>query len=465
MDKINNFFKIKERGSTFRVEVIAGLVTFLAMVYILPVNAGMLSDTGMPYGGVFLATAIAAIIATMIMGIWANYPVALASGMGVNAFFAYTVASEFGYGLSWEEALSTVLIAGILFLIVSLTGLRRKIINAIPKNLKYAVGAGIGFFIAFIGLKNSGIIGWDQYGATFVQIGDFGKPATILAIFGLLVAIALIAMKNKVSKFAIIIAILVTAVVGLIVGLILKDAEALPRFQTGDGFFSYFKELGSIKDIFAKSITNVPKVVKNPTAWIIIFTFLFVDFFDTAGTLMAVGTEAGLVDENGELVDGEKALLADSVGTVAGAVLGTSTVTSFVESGTGIESGGRTGLASVVTALLFGLAILLYPIFGIIAGSPAVTAMALIVVGGLMAKQLKFIDWDDIVIAIPAFITIIFMLLTFSIAEGIAAGFIVYVITMVASKRYKEVHPIMYGLGALFVAFFVLYGLDIIKLH
>lgn len=466
---IRRFFKFEERNTGFKKETIGGLTTFLAMAYILPVNAFMLSEAGMPYGGVFLATALSAIIGTLIMGIWAKYPVALAPGMGVNAFFTYTVCLS--YNVPWQEALFAVFISGILFLIISVTGLRRKILNAIPRNLKFIVGASIGFFIAFVGLKNAGIITSDP--GTLVGLGNFGHPTVILGLFGLTLALVLFAIGGKIRSFSIIIAIAATAIVGLILGLL--GVDYMPAYDTSESFFGHLKDLGDIKETFlafmgknADGTYHLLSLLTNPLALVIIFTFLFVDFFDTAGTLMAVGTEANLVDENGELIDGDKALLADSVATCAGSVLGTSTVTSYVESISGIESGARSGFSSVVIAFLFALSILLYPILSIVNGinigggvvlSP-VTSMALIMIGVMMMSQLKFIDWNDTAVQVAAFFTIIFMILTFKISDGIAFGFLSYVIVKVASKKYKEVHPIMYGLSVVFIIYFVLHGLN-----
>jgi len=456
MEKVLKFFKVEERGSTFKTEILAGVTTFLAMAYILPVNSNMLAMTGMPIAGVFLATALASLIATALMALLANFPVALAPGMGINAFFTFTVV--FGYGLSWEAALAAVFISGILFFLVSISGLRKKVIDSIPQGLKYAVGAGIGFFITFIGLKNAGIV--VSYEATLVSLGDLSNNAVLLGIFGLLVVVTLYAMGNK---FALIIAILTTAIVGLVLNAF--GVDYMPAFDssTTGGLVD-----GANETIFGL-FRGFGELFSSPQAIFIIFTFLFVDFFDTAGTLIAVGNRAGLVNENGELEGGNMPLMADSIGTVAGAMLGTSTVTSYVESTTGIEQGGRTGLTALVVAILFGLSIVIYPILSIFNGvvvgvdsfgdpiiySP-VTSMALIMVGALMITQLKNVDWDDKALVIPAFLTIVFMIFAFSIAEGIAVGFIFYPITMIAAKRAKEVNPIMYGLMVFFIIRFIL---------
>jgi len=451
MEKVMRFFKIRERNTNIKTELLAGVTTFLAMAYILPVNSNMLSDAGMPVAGVFFATVMASMIAAMVMGFIANYPVALAPGMGINAFFTYTVVIT--YGFSWEAALAAVFISGVLFLILSVSGLRRLIINAIPQELKYAVGAGIGFFITFIGLKNAGIVTSDP--VTFVTLGDLGHPAVLLAIFGLLLVVVLAVRGNK---FALIIAIVTTAIVGLVLGRL--GVENMPAFNdqqegllagAGETFFAFVRGFGEL--------------LSSPQALFVIFTFLFVDFFDTAGTLIAVGGRAGLLNEDGELIDGNKALLADSIGTVAGSMFGTSTVTSYIESSTGIEQGGRTGLTTITVGVLFLLSLLIYPLISVVTGiydpitdkvySP-VTAMALIMVGTLMVSQLKNINFDDKPVLISAFLTIVFMIFSFSIAEGIAVGFIFYPLAMLAAKRHKEVNPIMFGLMAFFILYFVL---------
>lgn len=439
VEKIESFFKVKERGSTISRELIGGLTIFLAMVYILPVNAGMLSETGMPFAAVFAATAISAGIASILMGVLANYPIGLASGMGVNAFFTYTVC--FSLGFSWEEALAAVLISGFIFVIISVTNIRKKLINSIPKDLKIATGAGIGFFIAFIGLRNAGII--DGSPATLVQLGKLSNPSALLGIFGIVLALVLYARK---SNFAVIISILVTGLVGVILGLL--GVSDMPTY-TVDG-------LGSVKDLgltFGKAFTAIPSLLAKPEAYAVIFTFLFVDFFDTAGTLVAVGHDAGLLDESGELIGDQNAFLADAVGTVVGAVLGTSTVTSYVESTTGIKSGSRTGLTAVVVGLLFLLSVLIYPVFGFVGGpnSGPVTAMALVLVGALMVMSLKELDWTNSIAVTSGFVTIIMMILCYSIAEGIAFGLIVYTIMMIASGRYKEVNAGMYIITVLFI--------------
>lgn len=459
MKFINDFFKIEEKGSTFRKELLAGLTTFLAMAYILFVNSNVLSVTGMKPGPVFTATAIAAIVGTLIMGIYANYPVALAPGMGMNALFAYTITSASGYNFTWQEALAAVFISGLIFLAISFTGVREKVINAIPQDLKYAVGAGIGLFIAFIGLKGAGIVSYDPYAldkpSNVVPIlGDLSSPLVLLAIIGLAITVILYVLKVPAAVF---LGIILTSIVGIVWRAILEAsgkaalAAGLPllpdkiiKLPDAPYFGEFIKGFGSYDWGNFESIF---------TFIIVIFTLLFLDFFDTAGTLVSVGERSGLLDEEGKLKDSGKALAADAVATVVGATVGTSTTTSYVESLSGIEVGGRTGLTAVFVALFFFIALFFSPLLSVVTTS--VTAPALIFVGILMSTQLGKVNWNDIAIAIPAFITIIIMPLAYSISTGIAVGFIFYPISMLAAKRYKEVSITMYILSLVFLAYFI----------
>lgn len=435
---MEKLFKLKEKGTSVKTEILAGLTTFLAMAYILGVNPIILGDAGMDQGSVFMATAISAAFASIIMGLVANYPVALAAGMGVNALFSYTVCLGMGY--SWQAALCAVFISGVIFILISVTGIRQMIINAIPIQLKLAIGSGIGFFIAFVGLKNAGIIVSNS--STIVGIGNLTDPAVLLAIIGLLITIALV-IKNVPA--AVFVGMVITAILGIIGGMMgFANMPALPTDFTlnlsmhGAGaFIDGFEELFS-----------------NPmAAFVIIFSFLFVDFFDTAGTLISIGNRIGLVNEKGELENAERALLADAIGTVFGAAIGTSTVTSFVESSSGVGVGGRTGLTAVTTGILFLLSILISPII-LSAVTNAVTAPALIVVGVMMAQQLKGIDWNDMVYATSSFVTILMMVLMYSISNGIACGFIVYTVGMCAAGRIKQIHPTVWVLMVIFIIYF-----------
>ena len=433
------FFKLSSKNTNVKTELLAGVTTFLTMAYILAVNPGLLSITGMPFQSVFLATALSSALASIIMGLYANYPIALAPGMGVNAFFAFTAVGMLGG--SWEAALAAVFVSGILFMIVSITGLRKMVINAIPKHMKLAIGAGIGFFIAFIGLVNAGLV--VNKDATLVTLGDFTNPSVLLAIFGIVVTFSLLARKITAGVFY---GLVITTVVGVIAGL--AGVAGMPSLPTAIVSFDFaMPTLGAFANGF-------DELFSHPEAFVVIFTFLFIDFFDTAGTLVAVAGKTNLINENGELENVDKALMADAIGTVAGSMLGTSTVTSYIESAAGVGVGGRTGLTAVTTGVLFLLSIIFLPILSIVNG--VVTAPALIVVGVLMAQQLGNIDWDDLTIATSSFITIITMILGYSIADGIASGFIVYAFMMLANGKAKEVKPIIWALVVVFIIHFIL---------
>lgn len=438
---LERVFHLKEKNTNVKTEIIAGLTTFLAMAYILAVNPAILGEAGMDTHSVFMASAISAGIASILMGVLSNYPVGLAPGMGVNALFAYTVVLTMGY--SWQAALASVFISGIVFLIMSVTGLRKMIINAIPKQLKLAIGAGIGFFVAFIAFMNAEIIAADP--ATGVSLGNLAKPNVVLAIIGVLVTIALVVKKVPAAVF---VGMVITAIIGL--GLNFMGFEGMPslpdRFITTD-----FKMV-----TFGAFAEGFGELFADPfNAFVVVFSFLFVDFFDTTGTLVAVGNRCGLVNEDGELENAERALLADSIGTVIGAVLGTSTVTSYVESSGGVEVGGRTGLAACSTGIMFFLSVLISPIV-LSTATSAVTAPALVVVGMLMAQQLGGIEWDDFVYASSAFVTVIVMILAYSISDGIAFGFITYAVVMAASGKAKKVSPIIWILDIVFILYFAL---------
>lgn len=433
---MKKYFEFDKLGTNYRKEILGGLTTFLSMAYILAVNPGMLSDAGMPFESVFVATAIAAAVGSLFMGIIAKYPIALAPGMGLNAFFAYSVV--LGMGMAWETALTGVLISGIIFIFLSLSGIRETIINAIPAQLKYAVGAGIGLFITFVGFQSVGIIEADT--STLVKLGNVTSGVALLAVFG--VVVTAIFMARKISG-GIFYGMVITAIVGMIVGLVDvpdKIVAAVPSLEPTFG--KAFEAFGNWD------------LILNTDFLIVVLTFLFVDFFDTAGTLMAVAGQAGLIKDN-KLPRAGRALLADSLATVTGAVAGTSTTTSYVESTAGVAAGARSGFAAVVTGLLFFAALFFSPLVFIIADAKAVTAPALIIVGALMVSSLKLIDWDKIEIAIPAFLVVLCMPLGYSIATGIAIGFLFYPITMIAAGRIREIHPIMYGMFFVFLGYFI----------
>lgn len=437
---LERIFKLQEKNTTVKTELIAGLTTFLAMAYILGVNPAILKDAGMDAPSVFMATAISAGFASILMGVIANYPVGLAAGMGVNALFAYTLCGQMQ--MSWQASLAAVFVSGLIFVVISATGIRKAIINAIPKQLKIAIGAGIGFFIAFVGLKNAGIIIASP--STFVTLGSVGEPTVLLAIVGILLTIWLVVKKVPAAVF---VGMVITAIIGMICGHVfhMEGMPMLPQniFETQFQMNGLGAFMGGFEELFAHPFQ----------AFIAMFSLLFVDFFDTAGTLVAVGNRVGLINEQGELENAEQALLADAIGTVAGAALGTSTVTSFVESTSGVEVGGKSGLTACTTGVLFFVSILFAPLI-LSSVTNAVTAPALVVVGIMMAQQLKDIDWDNIIYATAGFITILTMILTYSISNGIALGFITYTIAMIASQKSKEIHPTVWILMVIFVAYF-----------
>lgn len=439
---MEKLFKLKANKTNVKTEILAGLTTFMAMAYILAVNPDILSATGMDKGALFTSTAIAAAIATFCMAFFANYPIALASGMGLNAFFAFSVV--LGMGLDWKIALTAVLIEGLIFMLLAVFKFREKIVNAIPKNLKLAITAGIGLFIAVVGLNNAGFFTWDAP-AHILKEGALTSPQVVLAFAG--VVLTAILLKKKV-KGAVLIGILATWILGMGAQLI--------------GWYVPNPEVGAFS-MFPWAIVSPPPSISSilfkfdfAGAWklgldfvIIVFAFLMVDMFDTVGTLVGVAKQADLLDEDDKLPKAGAALMADAVGTTAGACLGVSTVTSYIESAAGVGVGGRTGLTSVVTGLLFVLALFFSPIFLSI---PAfATAVALIVVGVMMMKAVKEIDWDDYSIAIPAFITIILMPITYSIANGILAGFLAYTLIKVLTGKAKDVSIIIYIVDVLFI--------------
>lgn len=438
---MKKYFEFDKLGTNYRREIIGGLTTFLAMAYILAVNPLMLSLDAVPdlpdamrmdKGAVFVATALAAAVGSIFMGLIARYPIGLAPGMGLNAFFAFSVV--LGYGIPWQTALTGVLFSGLIFIVLSLTGLREMIINAIPAQLKYAVGAGIGLFITFLGLQNAKIIVADPN--TLVTLGNLAAGPTLLAIFGLVVTVI---MMVRQIKGAIFYGMIMTTVLGMVVQLIEVPSQVVSKVP-------------SIESTFGAAFDVDPAAIFTTQFLVIVITFLFVDFFDTAGTLVAVANQAGLMKDD-KLPRAGKALLADSLATVTGSIFGTSTTTSYIESTAGVAAGARTGFASIVVGVLFLLSLFFSPLLFVI--TPEVTAPALIIVGVLMVSTLGNIEWTKFEIAVPAFFTIIAMPLTYSIATGIAIGFVFYPITMLLSGRRKEIHPIMYGLFMIFILYFI----------
>ena len=437
---MEKFFKLSERNTTVSKELIGGITTFLAMAYILAVNPSILSGAGMSWGAVFTATALSAAIATLVMAFCANLPVALAPGLGLNAFFTYTVV--LGMGCSFQLALTAVLLEGVLFIILSLCGIREAIIKSIPEGLKKAVAVGIGLFIAIIGLANAGIVSTET--GTLIGFVNFtmANKAAIVAVIGLILTIVLYTLK---VPGAILIGIIVTTIIGIPFGVTTIPEDFKPfSAPSAPHFFAF-----DFKGIVCTSAGKFSFAVLGQ--FIVIFiTFLFTDLFDTIGTLLGVAEQGNLKDENGEVSNVKGALMADAIGTAVGACLGTSTVTSFVESSSGVAAGARTGLASVTTAVLFLLSLFLSPLFFLIPS--AATAPALIFVGYLMMKSVVDIKFDDPTEGIPAFITIMTMPFSYSIAKGIQWGIISYVIAKCAGKKAKEIPVVTWILAVIFLA-------------
>lgn len=447
---LEKMFKLKENNTDVRTEVIGGLTTFMTMAYILAVNPSILSASGMDANAIVMATALAAFIGTLCMALLANYPFALAPGLGLNAYFAYTVCGTMGY--SWQVALFAVFVEGVIFIILSLTNVREAIFNAIPAQLKKGVSVGIGLFVAFIGFQNANIV--VNSDSTLVTVVDFTENfstigiSALLCIIGLFI-IAILHIKNVKGSF--LIGIFATWILGIIcqlVGIYTVDVEA--------GFYSLIPTQIVSLDFSSLGLTfgqcfNVGGMdgVKPLDFAVVVFAFLFVDIFDTIGTLIGVSTKANMLDKDGKLPHIKEALLADAIATSAGAVLGTSTTTTFVESSAGVTEGARTGLASVVTGFLFLLAIIFAPVFTTIPSFA--TAPALIFVGFLMVSAVVDIDFSDPAESIPAYLCLIAMPLLYSISEGIAVGVISYVVINLCAGKAKKIHPLMYVLAVLFV--------------
>ena len=446
---LGSFFRFSERGTNIRTEVLAGLTTFMTMAYIVFVNPAILGTegTGLPLTGVFFATCVAAAAACIAMGLFANYPVALASGLGLNAIVAFTLI--LGLGLTWQQAMAVVVLEGVLVTILVLTNLREAVMNAIPMSLKFAIAVGIGLFIAFIGLKNGGIV--VQNPATYLALGDFTQGPVVLALFGLVLTLALVARG---VRGGILIGIVLTGVVGMIFGIVPLPGGVVDfRFDTST---------------IGGGVLAIPEVLQISLIPVI-FALFMTDFFDTMGTVIAVGQEGKLLDEEGRPPHLKRILLVDSLAAAGGGAAGASSVTSYIESGAGVAEGGRTGFTSVVVGLLFLLALPFSPLISVFGGSipvpgpqgegeifvSPVTAPALIVVGFLMITAVRFIPWDDFDEAIPAFLTILTLPLTFNISYGIGFGFIAYVLIKLARGRPGEVHPLLYGAALLFALAFV----------
>lgn len=442
-----SFFRIDEYKSGIKTEIIAGITTFLAMAYILGVNVGILSTAGIPPKAVFFATAVSAATASIFMGLYSNSPISLAPGMGLNAFFTYTIVLTYKY--SWQDALAMVFLSGVIFLLISLLGFRKYIINSIPANLRQSIGAGIGFFIAFLGLAKLGVIVSSP--STLVTLGHFNNPTVLLGLFGLFITILFLSLN---FRSAIFLGLLSTAILGIVLNKLgVSGMPALP---------SSFVDFSIDTSASFKFINGLQNIITDKRTIVIVFTLLFVDFFDTAGTLIAVSNK---VESNTNIkYNLDKMFYSDSIGTIVGSMLGTSNVTSYIESTSGVAIGGRTGLTSVVVGILFLLSTLFSPLLSVISAIDVngvflepIVAPSLVIVGILMATQLSFVDWHDFSEASAGFMTIIIMVLSYSIADGIAAGFIVYVLVKTKLYDFKKVSKTLWFLFFIFILHFIIH--------
>lgn len=435
MSLLEKVFKLSERGTNAKTEVLAGLTTFMTVSYIIFVNPLILSEAGIPKEAALAATIFSTVFCTLLMAFWANFPIVAGPGMGLNAFFTYTVV--IGQGLSWQTGLGAVFISGIFFFILSVTGVRKKLVDGVPKTLRSAIGVGIGLFVAFIGLKNAGIIVANE--SNFVGLGAITSTGPLLAIIGLIISAVLMALR---VKGALIISILTTAIISMSLGF-----SATPH---------------SLSDVASLSIPSISETfmqmdIKGAIAYgiiSVIFSFTIVELFDSLATLISLSKKANLVDENGEIPNLNRALTADAIGTMASALFGSTALNTYVENATGIAEGGRTGLKAFVVAILFLLGLFFAPLISII---PSVaTAPTLIIIGALMLSEIKNIDFDDFTNVVPAFLTIIMMPLTYSIAEGLAFGFISYTLLKLVTGRKAELHWIMYFVSIAFIINFIM---------
>ena len=437
---LEKLFRLQESGTTVKREIVAGCTTFMTLSYIIFVQPAVLSAAGMDSGAVMAATCITSALAMVLMALLANYPIALAPGMGHNFYFTFTVCLTLG--VSWQNALGAVFIAGVLFILLFFVGLREKVMTILPVSLRNAIPAGIGLLIALVGLEWAGLI--VDHPATYVTLGDLKSPPALLSLFGIIVIAVLFALK---VRGAILVGILASTIVGLITGMV--------KFQ------GVVSAPPSIAPTFLQ--LQIPNILVDPKMISVIFIFIFLDLFDTVGTLVGVGEQGGFMVD-GKLPRARQALLSDAVATSAGALLGTSTVTSYIESASGISAGGRTGLTSIVTAVLMLLALFFNPLIKMVgAGVPVgentflypIVAPALIIVGSLMLKNVVSIDWDDMTESIPAFLTLLLMPLTISITEGIAFGFISYALLKLVTRQGRQVHWLIYLFAVLFVARYI----------
>lgn len=437
---MEHLFHLKERKTNVKTEIVAGITTYFAMIYVVSIIVAMMTETGMPEAAAYSSVLFASGIGCVMMGLLANYPVGMAPSLGVTALFSSTLCGRMGY--SWQAGLCAVFLVGIFMLFIAATGIRTAILMAIPTHLKHAISAGIGFFLTFVGLKNCGIIINSEQ--NFVALGKIFSAEVLVSLFGIAVLLGLII---KWKKFPMIIGMLATAALGLIVGFF-SNNPGLPRIPES---FSLLQISGAN---FGAFVAGFRELFSSPNVIMILSSILFVDFFDTTGTLIAVISRSKFPTVHGEPENINRALAADAMGSIVGAVVGTTSVSSYMESETGIESGGRTGMTAVTTGILFFISMFLYPIFSML--TVCVTSPVLIMVGSLMVRQFAKIDWRDYVEAVSAFTTIIMMLLTYSIADGIAFGFIIYGLASLFNGKYKEVSPLMWIMIGMFIVYFLL---------
>ncbi len=426
-------FKFKERNTNLRTEILAGVTTFITMSYIIIVNPAVLQKAGMNFDGVFIATILASVIGTLIMGLAANYPIAIAPGLGMNAYFAFVIV--LGAGIPWQSALGSVFIASVIFLLLSLTGFREALIKAIPVSLKAGISSGIGLFISFIGMQNAHLVAPSP--ATIITMGNFSDPIAYMSLLGLFITIIL--LVNEVPA-AIFLGMAITAIISFCLGYI-PFPDTI--FSLPSHFDTTFMHL------------NIHAALFSPNLYAIVFTFFLVTLFDTTGTMIGIAEQAGLM-KNNEFPNVNGALLADAIASTIGALLGTSPTSSYIESGTGVAVGGRTGFTAVVVAILFLIMLFLAPLAKVLADVPAITSPALIIVGFLMMSNLNKINWRDAEESIPAFFVLFWMPLSYSITNGVGAGLIIYPLIKIFRGKYRSVHPLLYVFMVLFIIQFVM---------
>lgn len=452
LQKIDRHFHVSERGSTIGRELIAGVIVFFAMVYMLPVNASILgSIDGANMTAIFIGTALCSAIACFIMGFVGNYPLVICAGMSMNSYIAYTVCAQSKMAFTWTQALTLTFVSGVIFFVITMTPLRQWIVNAIPNSLKGAISASLGAFIAMIGLRGCGIINFDSGLPT---LASFNNPTILLGLGAILLSFALSQVKGIVGKLSLAITMVTTAVVGLILGAC--GIDGMPTFSSsyssiGENYSAFFDNFGKCFD-FADVLTNV-------SAYAVIFSMVFVTLFDSTSTLIAVGKDCGVLDQNGQLLDGKKVMIADATGSLLCGVFGTSTLTTLAESSIGVSVGAKTGIATIVAGLFFVVSSLLYPVFTLFApinGLTPVTSFALVSVGASMFTNLKDIDWKDPIVVTTSFVIIIISVLSYSISDGLGFGLIVYMLLMLIAGKGKQTSPIIYGISVFFLINFVL---------